>query len=103
MTASRAQYTLVAMGRSKPRDYAARIGELRRLGHELRTPLTLIQGYISLLEDDQLDSQKRRDACAVVREKCAEMNRVISAFLDGASDREQVVAETTPVGLQTAP
>lgn len=56
-----------------------------------------------MLEDDQLDSQKRREACSLVREKCAEMNSVISAFLDDASDREQVVAATTAVGLQTVP
>jgi signal transduction histidine kinase len=89
------------MGRPKAGGYAARIGELRRLGHELRTPLTLIQGYISLLEDDQLASEKRRDACALVREKCAEMNRVISAFLDDASDHEQLAVQATAPGLQT--
>jgi len=90
------------MGRPKAQDYAARIGELRRLGHELRTPLTLIQGYISLLEDEQLASAKRREACALVREQCAEMNRVISAYLDDPSDHQHLPVETKAPGLATA-
>ena len=89
------------MGRPRAQDYAARIGELRRLGHELRTPLTLIQGYISLLEDEQLASEKRRAACALMREQCAEMNRVISAYLDDASDHERRAVETKAPRLQT--
>jgi signal transduction histidine kinase len=74
-------------------DFAARIAELRRLGHELRTPLTPIQGYVSLLEDDELMSEQRRDACALMREKCAEMNRLIGTFLDEASERVDLAVE----------
>jgi len=83
-------------------DYAARIGELRRLGHELRTPLTLIQGYVSLLEDDELASDQRREACAFVREKCAEMNRLISTFLDEASEPDRLAVESAVPGLRAA-
>ena len=90
------------MGKSVRKEYAARIGELRRLGHELRTPLTLIQGYASLLEDDELASDKRRDACTLLREKCAEMNRIISTFLDDASDHAQLPVESHAAGLQAA-
>lgn len=75
-------------------DFAARIAELRRLGHELRTPLTLIPGYVSLLEDDELASQQRRDACALMREKCAEMNRLIGSFLDEALERVDLAVES---------
>jgi len=90
------------MGRVEPEDYAVRIGELRRLGHELRTPLTLIQGYVSLLEDDVLASEKRREACSLVREKCAEMNRIISTFLDDASEHERLAVQRQAPGLQAA-
>jgi len=90
------------MGTVVPADYAIRIGELRRLAHELRTPLTLIQGYASLLGDDELASQKRREACTLVREKCAEMNRLISSFLDDASEREHLAVESQVPGPQTA-
>ena len=31
-------------------------------------PRTLIQGYLSLLEDDELASEQRRQACALMRE-----------------------------------
>ncbi len=75
-------------------DFAARIAELRRLGHELRTPLTLIQGYVSLLEDDELASEQRRDACALMTEKCGEMNRLIRSFLDEASERVDLAVES---------
>ena len=80
-------------------DFAARIAELRRLGHELRTPLTLIQGYVSLLADDELASEQRRDACALMREKCAEMNRLIASFLDEASERAGLGVENEIRGL----
>jgi|GEM_PF-4968786 len=90
------------MGRAEPEDYAVRIGELRRLGHELRTPLTLIQGYVSLLEDDVLASEQRREACRLVREKCAEMNRIISTFLDDASEQEHLAVQSRAPGLQAA-
>jgi signal transduction histidine kinase len=90
------------MGRPTPEDYAARIGELRRLEHELRTPLTLIQGYVSLLEDDELASEKRREACALVREKCAEMNRIISTLLDDASEQENLPVMAEAPRLQAA-
>jgi signal transduction histidine kinase len=40
---------------------------LRLLGYELRTPLTLIQGYLSLLADDDLGAEERRSACALMR------------------------------------
>jgi len=80
-------------------DFTARIAELRRLGHELRTPLTLIQGYVSLLEDDELASEQRRDACALMREKCAEMNRLIASFLDEASEQAGLGVETEIRGL----
>ncbi len=90
------------MGKSVRKEYAARIGELRRLGHELRTPLTVIQGYASLLEDDELASDNRRDACMLLRQKCAEMNRIISTFLDDASDQVQLPVESQVAGLQAA-
>jgi signal transduction histidine kinase len=83
-------------------DYAARIGELRQLGHELRTPLTLIQGYVSLLEDNELAAEQRREACELVRERCAEMNRIISAFLDEASEPDRLAVESAAPGLQAA-
>ena len=85
-----------------PEEYAVRIAELRRLGHELRTPLTLIQGYVSLLEDDVLASEQRREACGLVREKCAEMNRIITAFLDEAAEGGHLGVETGAPGLQAA-
>jgi len=90
------------MGAAGPEEYAVRIAELRRLGHELRTPLTLIQGYVSLLEDDVLASEQRREACGLVREKCAEMNRIITAFLDAATEEGHVGVETEAPGLQAA-
>src|SRR2546428_11641664 len=71
-------------------DFAARIAELRRLGHELRTPLTLIQGYVSLLADDELATEQRRPACALMREQCAEMNRLIDTFLDEKSEQDHL-------------
>jgi len=80
-------------------DFAARIAELRRLAHELRTPLTLIQGYLSLLEDDELASEQRRQACALMREKCAEMNRLIGSFLDEASERVELAIESEIGGV----
>ena len=90
------------MGAAGAEEYAVRIAELRRLGHELRTPLTLIQGYVSLLEDDVLASEQRREACGLVREKCAEMNRIITAFLDAATEEGHVGVETEAPGLQAA-
>ena len=71
-------------------DFAARIGGLRLLGHELRSPLTLIQGYLSLLQDDDLASKHRRAACALMLEQCAEMNRLINTYLDQKSKQEHL-------------
>ena len=72
------------------KDFAARIAALRLLGHQLRTPLTLIQGYLSLLQDDDLATEQRRAACALMREQCAEMNRLIDTFLDEKSEQEHL-------------
>jgi signal transduction histidine kinase len=83
------------------KDFATRIGALRLLGHELRTPLTLIQGYLSLLEDDDLAPEQRRAACALLREQCAQMNRLIDGFLDEKSEQEHLAlasSEASPAG-----
>lgn len=77
-------------------DFVARIGALRLLGHELRTPLTLIQGYLSLIQDDDLAAEQRRAACALMQQQCAEINRLIDAFLDEKSEQEYL-------GLASAP
>lgn len=83
-------------------DGAAQIGKLSRLGHDLRTPLSLIQGYVSLLGDDELTPEQRRAACSVMRDKCAEMNRLISTFLDEASAQERLAVESDIRDLQVA-
>jgi signal transduction histidine kinase len=83
-------------------DFAARIGALRLLGHELRTPLTLIQGYLSLFQDDDLASEQRRAACALMREQCAEMNRLIDTFLDEESEQEHLALASSQVSPAAA-
>ena len=83
-------------------DFAARIGTLRLLGHELRTPLTLIQGYLSLLADDDLGAEERRSACALMGKQCAEMNRLIDTFLDEKSEEEHLALASSQASLPAA-
>ena len=83
-------------------DFAAHITELRRFGHELRTPLTLIQGYADLLKDDELTPDQRRTAGVLMLERCAEINRLITTFLDEASIQERLAIEIETGDLQAA-
>lgn len=58
------------------------VTELALLGHNLRTPLTIINGYADLLRTENLTPEARAQACALILEKCAELNALIRDFVD---------------------
>lgn len=56
--------------------------DLRALGHDLRTPLAVIHGYAELLTSEELSPEQRARACALILEKCEELNIVIRRLLE---------------------
>ncbi len=77
---------LLELRQSDGADYRRLEEDLRRqiadVSHDLRTPLTSILGYLQLLEDDDLTSDRRREYLAVVRGRAATFQTLITAFYD---------------------
>jgi K+-sensing histidine kinase KdpD len=56
--------------------------DLRAIGHDLRTPLAVIHGYAELLRSEELSLEQRARACALILEKCEELNIVIRRLVE---------------------
>ena len=66
--------------------FRAREQALRRqianVSHDLRTPLTSILGYLQLLEDPDLDPQRRREYLDIVSSRAKALQELITGFYD---------------------
>jgi K+-sensing histidine kinase KdpD len=67
--------------------WRARCAIAREVSHDLRTPLTVLHGYISMLEDGTLPSERTRNLMPLLACKTRELNERIDAVLARAHDR----------------
>lgn len=55
--------------------------QIENISHDLRTPLTAIQGYLTLMAPEQLDSESR-EALEVVRRRTENLQQLINQFYE---------------------
>ncbi len=55
--------------------------QVERISHDLRTPLTSIQGYLALVDEEELDDEARA-SLAVVERKATSLQRLIAQFYE---------------------
>jgi membrane protein DedA with SNARE-associated domain len=67
--------------------WKARREMAREASHDLRTPLTVLQGYISMLEDGTLPSERARNLMPLLAGKTRELNEGIDAVLARVRDQ----------------
>lgn len=51
------------------------------VSHELRTPLTVLQGYLEMMQDQQLDGPLRDKALSTMRDQTARMEALVKQLL----------------------
>lgn len=68
---------------------AAKSKFLRLVAHDLRTPLGVVNGYLSMLEDDSIPATKQKRPLSIMRTKINEMNLLISNLLEIARLEDQ--------------
>jgi signal transduction histidine kinase len=56
--------------------------EIANISHDLRTPLTSILGYMSILMDENLSDQERKEYLDIVRRKGEVMKTLVEAFYE---------------------
>ena len=71
------------MRQSLKEEYARRSRFILGVSHDLRTPISLIQGYAEALQDGYAkDPEKAATWLAVIREKAARLDELVSELLD---------------------
>lgn len=52
------------------------------IAHDLRTPLTSIMGYVSLLQNDSLKEEKRKEYVTIIYKQSQKLSNMIDDFFD---------------------
>ena len=68
---------------------AAKSQFLRLVAHDLRTPLGVVNGYLSMMQDDSIPATTLNRVLSIMRSKINEMNLLISQLLDIARLEDQ--------------
>ena len=68
---------------------AAKSEFLRLVAHDLRTPLAVLNGYVSMLEDDTIPAATLKRTLTIMHTKVTEMNLLVSQLLDIARLEDQ--------------
>lgn len=68
-----------AVYRRKEEDLRRQIADA---SHDLRTPLTSILGYLQLLEEEELEPERRAEYLEIVRSRAAALQTLIASFYD---------------------
>jgi len=74
------------------REHAERVARLERsksdflnlASHELRGPLTVVRGYVSMIEEGDLEGEKLREVAPVISGKLAQMELLVRQMLEAA-------------------
>ncbi|MDX7987430.1 phosphate regulon sensor histidine kinase PhoR [Xenorhabdus sp. 12] len=51
------------------------------VSHELRTPLTVLQGYLEMMQDQELDSKRNQKAIGTMQEQTRRMDSLVTQLL----------------------
>ncbi|MCF8296453.1 MAG: response regulator [Saprospiraceae bacterium] len=55
---------------------------LANMSHEIRTPMNSISGFSELLEDDELDKERRTKYISIIRTNCDALSQLINDIID---------------------
>jgi signal transduction histidine kinase/FixJ family two-component response regulator len=85
----------------------ARTAFLATMSHELRTPLNAILGFVSMLDDEELDASERRRFHGIIQRNGQHLLTLVSDILDltrlesGQVDLERITMSPSDVVLET--
>jgi signal transduction histidine kinase len=99
-----AQYTTIFIDRYRRRLHAQvyaleeaarfRQSQIATMAHDIRSPVAALSGYVSLLEDDELNPKERADLMGRIGSTAWNMNLVVSNVLDYYDIQENEVVAT---------
>lgn len=55
---------------------------IKNMSHEIRTPMNGIYGFVSLLEDEKLNNEKRKKFFHIIKKNTLQLNRVIEDIME---------------------
>lgn len=72
------------------------------IAHDLRTPLTSIMGYVSLLQNEHLKSEKRKEYAAIIYKQSQKLNNMIDDFFEiNCFNLQEIEIEPQQIDLST--
>lgn len=73
--------------------------EIENISHDLRTPLTSILGYVSLLKEEDLKPEERREYVDIIQKRA----RILQGFLQDFYEISRIEADDYPLSLEVIP
>ena len=62
------------------------------MSHDIRTPLTSIQGYLQLINMEEVDNQKRREYIKIIETRIETLKNMMESFFELAKSRIKFIS-----------